>query len=375
MAEVGMKNVVAQEQAGKPTLHASPQLGAWLQAVGGSLAFTTYQSGRLFLLSPADDGQTLALERILGSAMGLAVGADYLWVANQQQIWRFADTGPRELGGRHYDAVYLPRQGYLLGGCDAHDILADVQFLGRRHELLFVNTRFSCIAALDAHYNFRPVWRPGFISALAPEDRCHLNGMGQRDGELAFATLCGRYDTAMGWREMKSGGGCVVDVPSGETLCSGLSMPHSPRWHDGKLWLLNSGDGDLGYVDAAGRFNSVYQCPGFARGLCFVDGYAVVGLSKLRPNTFASGLNIKERLESQNIRETCGLLVIDPRSGKSVHWLTLEGPVTELYDVAFLPGTTKPYTPGFSEPDLHRALFRLPETEFAVSLSECPPGE
>lgn len=365
MTDVGLQSVIAQErQAEKPALNASPGLGGWLKEVGGSLAFTTYQSSRLFLLSAAEDGQTLALERIMGAAMGLAVDPKGLWVVNQQQAWRFSNLGPQTLGETAFDAVYMPRKGYFLGPCDAHDILADVSFRGQNHELLFVNTHYSCIAALDDYYNFRPIWKPAFISALSLGDRCHLNGMCARDGELAYATLCGRSDTAIGWKPMKSGGGCVVDIASNEIVCEGLSMPHSPRWHDGKLWLLNSGDGDFGYVDfAAHRFISVGQCPGFARGLCFIGDYAVIGVSKLRENTFSSGLNIKARLESQHIQEFCGLLVIDPTTGTLVHWLTIEAPVTELYDVAFLPGVMHPYTPGFSEPQLHRAICQFPEDE------------
>ncbi|MBY0430893.1 MAG: TIGR03032 family protein, partial [Rhodospirillales bacterium] len=306
--------------------------------------------------------QTLAQERIVGSAMGLAVGPDDLWISNKEQAWRFANVGPRAVGEWSADAVYMPRKGYFLGPCDTHDILANVNFDGRRHELLFVNTNFSCIAAIDDHYNFRPVWKPDFISAIAPGDRCHLNGMGTRDGELAFATLCGRHDTSFGWKQAKDGGGMVVDINRDEVLCQGLSMPHSPRWHDGQLWLLNSGDGDIGYVES-GRFVSIGLCPGFARGLCFVGGLAVISISKLRENTFAAGLKIKKRLEEKNIREICGLLIVNPNTGKMVHWLTLEGPVTELYDVAFIPGVHRPFTPGFSHPEMHRALLTLPEED------------
>ena len=361
--EIGLASVLAQEgQIQKPILNASPGLGGWLKKVSGSLAFTTYQSSRLFLLSAAEDGQTHALERIMGAAMGLAVDSKGLWIANQQQAWRFSNLGPQTLGETDFDAIYMPRKGHFLGPCDAHDILSDVSFRGQRHELLFVNTHYSCIAALDDYYNFRPIWKPEFISAISLGDRCHLNGMCAKDGDLAYATLCGRSDTAIGWRPMKNGGGCVIDINNNEIVCTGLSMPHSPRWHDGKLWLLNSGDGDFGYVDfATGRFVVVGLCPGFARGLCFVGDYAVIGVSKLRENTFSSGLNIEARLKAQHIQETCGLLVIDPKTGTLVHWLTIEAPVTELYDVAFLPGVMHPYTPGFSEPQLHRAICRFPD--------------
>ncbi len=360
---IGLASVLAQEnQTQKPAIYASPGMGTWLKEVGGSLAFTTYQSSRLFLISAGDNGQTFALERIMGAAMGLAVDQQGLWVANQQQVWRFSNVGAQTLGETVYDAVYMPRKGYFLGPCDTHDILSNVNFHGQQHEFLFVSTHYSCIASLDDYYHFRPVWKPSFISEISLGDRCHLNGMCARNGELAYVTLCGQSDTAIGWRTMKNDGGVVIDITHNEIVCEGLSMPHSPRWHDGKLWLLNSGEGDFGYVDfATGRFIAVGLCPGFARGLCFVGDYAVIGVSKLRENAFSSGLNVESRLKSQHIQETCGLLVIDPKTGTLVHWLTIEAPVTELYDVEFLPGVMHPYTPGFSEPQLHRAICLFPD--------------
>jgi uncharacterized protein (TIGR03032 family) len=351
-----MASVRAQEAHAKPVLHPSPGLGPWLREMGGSLAFSTYQTSRLFFLSADQGGQTQAQERIVGSAMGLAIDQNVLWISNKEQVWRFANVGPRHIKDQEWQAVYMPRKGYFLGACDTHDIIPGATFQGRGYELAFVNTLYSCIAAIDAHYGFRPLWKPDFISALSPEDRCHLNGMGTRDGELAYATLCGRFDTPIGWKAEKNGGGCVVDIRSNEVLCQGLSMPHSPRWHKDRLWLLNSGDGDFGYLDGD-KFVPVALCAGFARGLCFVGDYAVIGLSRLRDNTFASGMDIKDRLEKANIQQRCGLIVVDLNTGLVVHWLTIDGVVSELYDVAFLPGITRPYTPGFSEPDLHRGIF------------------
>jgi uncharacterized protein (TIGR03032 family) len=373
----GLAAVCAQEkQQAKPKLHPSPGLGAWLREVGGSLAFTTYQSARLFLISADENGQTDGLERIMGAAMGMAVDENGMWVCNRQQAWRFSNLGPQVVGEVAYDAVYMPRKGYFLGPCDVHDIVADVTFRGERHELLFVNTHYSCIAAIDDFYNFRPVWKPHFISAISLGDRCHLNGMCARDGELAYATLCGRSDTAIGWKPMKSGGGCVVEIATNKIICEGLSMPHSPRWYKGRLWLLNSGDGDFGYVDfATGTFVAVARCPGFPRGLAFVGDYAVIGLSKLRDNAFSSGLSIFGFMESRHIRQTSGLLVIDIRTGALVHWLTIEGVVEELYDVAFLPGVTRPFTPGFSEPHLHQTLVHGPQGEFAIVPAPPKNGE
>lgn len=356
-ADAGLATVTAQEKQQRPTLYPSPGLGQWLKEMGGSLLFSTYQSARVFFLFADDNAETVAQERIVGSAMGLAVDQNALWISNKEQVWRFANVGPHTIKDEDWQAVYMPRKGYFVGACDTHDIVAGATFKGRGYELAFVNTLYSCIAAVDAHFAFRPIWKPDFITALSPEDRCHLNGMGTRDGELAYATLCGRNDTAIGWKARKNGGGCVVDIRDDQVLCDGLSMPHSPRWHGDRLWLLNSGCGEFGTVDLAGGvFEPVAPCAGFARGLCFVGDYAIIGLSKLRDNTFSSGLPIKEKLERQHVLERCGLMVVDLRSGKVVHWLHIQGVVTELYDVAFLPGITRPYTPGFSEPDLHKGI-------------------
>lgn len=356
--------------AGKPLLTPSPGLAAWLESTGGSLAFSTYQTGRLFFLGTNPDGSLVALERVVGTAMGLAIDQDKLWIGNREQLWRFSNTGPDEINGQPYDAIYMPRQGYLLGNSNTHDILADATYQGQRFDLLYANTQFSCIATPDDHYSFRPVWVPEFISELTPDDRCHLNGICAQEGELAYATICGRFDTRLGWKGVKSHGGCVVDVRSGATVCTGLSMPHSPRWHDGRLWLINSGEAQLGYVDFPRKtFVPLLPCQGFARGLAFVDHYAVVALSRLRPEKhgLVGQINLAAQLESKGQYQRCGLLVFDIARNALAHWLTIEGQVTETYDVAFLPGIRKPYTPGFREPEQHRWRMHLPPGPWRVA--------
>lgn len=360
----------------KPQLVPSPGLAQWLWDTGGSLLFSTYQSGRLFMLGNRPDRSLHALERVVGTAMGLAVDQEKLWVGNREQIWRFSNTGADDIAGEAYDAIYMPRNGYFVGNSNTHDVLADVSIRGEKFKFLYANTQFSCVATLDEHYTFRPVWTPDFITLLAPQDRCHLNGICARDGELAYATVCGRSDTALGWKGAKSHGGFVMDIASGETVCSGLSMPHSPRWHNGKLWLINSGEAELGYVDfASGRFQPVALCQGFARGLTFVGDYAVVALSRLRPDKhgLVGEVNLAEKLEEKGFYQRCGLLVIELSTGRLVHWLSIEGPVTELYDVAFLAGIRRPYTPGFREPEQHTWRMQLPPGP--VAADPMPPKD
>jgi hypothetical protein len=178
---------------------------------------------------------------------------------------------------------FVPREGRVTGRTDIHDIgMAEID--GVRAPV-FVNTLFSCLATVSDRASFRPLWRPKFVSALAPEHRCHLNGLAMDGARPAYVSAVSRSDVADGWRERRQDGGVVIDVASGEIVASGLSMPHSPRLYDGKLWLLNSGTGEFGTVDReSGAFTPVAFCPGYARGLAFAGRHAVIGLSRPRPH-------------------------------------------------------------------------------------------
>ncbi len=205
-------------------------------------------------------------------------------------------------------------------------------------ELWFVNTRFSCLARRARSYSFAPCWRPAFITALAPEDRCHLNGLGVRDGQVRYVTALGATDTPGGWRADKRSGGLLLDVPSGAVLARGLSMPHSPRWYAGKLWLLESGNGGVVVVDeATGRYESIAALPGFTRGLDFHGRFAFIGMSQVRESALFSGIAITELPE-----RLCGVWVLDIVSGQTVAYLKFEDAVQKIFAVAVLPGRRFP---------------------------------
>ena len=205
-------------------------------------------------------------------------------------------------------------------------------------ELVLINTRFSCLARRAVNHSFVPRWRPPFISALAPEDRCHLNGLGLRGGQVRYVTALGATDTPGGWRADKPGGGILMEVPSGEIIARGLSMPHSPRWHAGRLWLLESGNGGLGVVDEAnGRNEAVAELPGFTRGLDFHGRFAFVGLSQVRESAVFSGIAIAERPE-----RSCGVWVLDTVTAQTVAYLKFEEAVQEIFAVQVLTGRRCP---------------------------------
>lgn len=325
------------EAAKKLDVFGSATLPEWLAERQVSLAFTTYQASRLMLVGISPQGRLTVNSRTFPRCMGLFASSDsqVLMLATNHQIWRLANV--LQPGGDYEgcDRLYLPRIGYTTGRLDTHDIVVD-----SGGKVFFVATGFNCIATLDSVHSFAPVWKPAFISTLANQDRCHLNGLALRDGKPRYVTAVAQTDVADGWRDWRADGGVVIDIETNEVIAQGLSMPHSPRYRDGKLWLHNAGTGEFGYV-ADGDFTPVAFCPGFLRGLAFVDNYAIVGLSKPRDKTF-TGLPLQERLEAAHAKPQCGLHIIDLATGQTVEWLRVEGPLAELYDVAVLPGTKLP---------------------------------
>ncbi len=311
-----------------------------LQHLGASLLVTTYQANKLLVARAAGQGLSL-LVRTFDQPMGLAVDARRLALGTRTQVWvlrNAPDIAPRiEPAGQH-DACYVPRSAHVTGDIRGHEIA----WAGE--ELWAVNTRFSCLCTLHPDYSFVPRWRPPFVTALAAEDRCHLNGLAIVDGRPKYVTALGETDTANGWRADKPRGGCLMEVSSGERISRGLSMPHSPRWHDGRLWLLESGTGQLVLVDAdTGRRQPVAELPGFARGLALSGPYAFVGLSKIRKTSAMDGVPLAQRREQLK----CGVAAVDLRSGQVIAWLEFQTAVEEIFDVQLLPGLRFPEVVGF----------------------------
>ena len=336
----------------KLELQTSRQFSNFLAEQAISLAVTTYQAGKLFLLGVQPDGRLSVFERTLERCMGLCATADSLHVATLYQIWRFQNVLPRGAAHGGHDAVFSPRMSWVTGDLDVHDIA-----IGADGRPVFANTLFSCIATVSDTDSFVPLWQPKFISKLAAEDRCHLNGLTLRDGKPAYVTVVGQSDVADGWREHRRAGGCVIDVESNEVVVSGLSMPHSPRLHNGKLWILNAGTGEFGWVDtAAGKFEPVAFLPGYARGLSFVGDFALVGISLPRDNKTFNGLALNEELTRRGAEPRCAIMVIDLRTGDSVHWVRFSGVVQELYDVAAIPGIRRPSAIGFRSDEIRRVI-------------------
>lgn len=302
-----------------------------LTQLGISLAVSTYQAGKVILVR--NDGGVINTHfRNFHKPMGVAADNSRLTIGGANTVWSYRNmpaVAPKaEPFGRH-DACYLPRQIHVTGDIDIHELAYDSE-----GQLWVVNTRFCALCTLDPEHSFNPVWRPSFVTSLAAEDRCHLNGLAMMGGEPKYVTALGETDTPGGWRENKRDGGILIDVQTNEVLLRGLSMPHSPRWHAGKLWVLESGVGSLARVDLeSGEWLEVCRLPGFTRGLSFAGPLAFIGLSQVRETAVFSGIPLVDQLHER----TCGVWVVNIETGITVAYLRFDAGVQEIFAVQVLP--------------------------------------
>jgi uncharacterized protein (TIGR03032 family) len=325
-----------------------------LKELGVSLLVSTYQANKLLAVRASDVGLS-TLVRTFDRPMGLAVAQQRLAIGTRHEVWNFQnapDIASRvEPVGAH-DACYLPRSSHVTGDIGIHEIAFGCD------DLWLVSTRFSCLCTLDPDYSFVPRWRPPFISAIAAEDRCHLNGLALVDGRPRYVTALGTTDTRDSWRADKPHGGCIIDIASGEFMMQGLSMPHSPRWHDGRLWVLESGTGGVVLVDATtGHHETITQLPGFTRGLAFAGPYLFVGLSKIRPTSAMDGVPLAERRKELK----CGIAVVDTRTGHTIAFLEFQTAVEEIFDVQIVRGVRFPEVLGFQQEAIHHTFIVPPD--------------
>ena len=306
-----------------------------LQQLGISILVSTYQAGKLIVLRA--DGENINTHfRMFSKPMGIAANRERIAIGCASQIWELhnmpAVANKLDPPGKH-DACYIPRKVSVTGDIDIHEMA-----WGKK-DLWFVNTRFSCLCTLDSKYSFVPRWRPPFVTVLTPEDRCHLNGLAMIDAQPKYVTALGQTDTVGGWRGNKASGGILMNVDTKEVVSTGLSMPHSPRWYDNRLLILESGNGSLGVIDlASGNLETITTLPGFTRGIDFCGSLAFIGLSQVRETAVFSGIPLTERLEAR----ICGVWVVNIMTGETIAFLRFEDAVQEIFAVQVLPNIAFP---------------------------------
>lgn len=329
----------------------SRDFAGWLAARRCALALTTGAEGRLVLIGAAPDGRLSVFLRDFDGAFGLHAEGQSLILGTAFQIWRLQNAVAPGRDAAGYDRLFVPRIAYTTGDVRAGDVA-----LAADGTVLFANTLFSCIAAASTEFSFVPVWRPRFISRLAPDDRCHLTGFALEGGRPRYVTVAAESDEPGGWAARIGDGGAVIDVASGEPVVQRLAFPLAPRLEGERLWLGEGASGLFGFVEPGkGAFEEVAFFPGWISGVAFTPGFAIVATSTRRDGRPADGLPLEANLRHYNSKAQTALCVVDLATGETVHWLRLDG-LAEIRAVAVLADTAQPAALGLAGDDIRRVL-------------------
>ena len=301
-----------------------------------SIILSTYQAARVIVIGSVDGEELFQVPVSIKKPMGIAIEKSKLAIAGLDELIFYSNnenvTDTLKLNEKKFDNIFVQRASYNTSTIDIHDIhFGDGVLWG-------VNSLFSCLCTFDINYNFRPKWKPLFIDALAPEDRCHLNGMAFKDNLPRFVTALSQTNEKEGWRKDKMSSGVLLEVPSGNVVLSGLAMPHSPRFVKDDLYVLESGTGKLLLVDTTnGSSEVVYNFGCFVRGMSSLNNFLVIGKSKIRNGSKDFG-DLEVRENSTN----AGIIIFDLVNRKIVGEINYETTVEEIFDVQVMEGMVKP---------------------------------
>ncbi|MBL6671013.1 MAG: TIGR03032 family protein [Flavobacteriaceae bacterium] len=321
-----------------------------------TLTISTYQAGRLFLIG-SQDGKHLDVQSVrMRKPMGISVYNNRLAVAclNSVEIYASNDQIGRNIpfSFQKYDSFYVPRMNYVSGHLDLHDL--------HMHSkgIFGVNTQFNCISAFSIEHHFTPIWRPSFIDAIVPEDRCHLNGMAVHNDLPVYVSALSSGNEEGDWRKDITSTGVIINVNTNEILAEGLSMPHSPRIIDDDLFFIESAHGAITrYNRKAKSFKTFASTGAFSRGLDNVDNLLAVGRSKARESS-----KTFQKISREIREKPCGIDLFDLSSGKKLAWLNFGSVVDEIFDIRFINGR-KNAMYGMKGTDTYEPI-TTPETNF-----------
>lgn len=334
----------------------SPNMPQLLHSMNCSIAISTYQAGKVIFISAPDTTKLVQLPRNVHKPMGIAIQGQRMAIASRYDVTIYTNAGkmarnyPKQPDT--YDSLYLPRSTYYTGETDIHDL----HWQGNM--LWAVNTRFSCLSTFNTDHSFVPVWKPFFIDAITPEDRCHLNGVAFQNNKPKYATALGQSNKPYGWRENKSQGGILIDTEHNTIIIDKLPMPHSPRLYPEGLFILLSATGEIARINSNRSLEIMKSLEGFVRGMDRIGNFLFIGLSKLRETspTFQDLPIVDKSI-------FCGVAVVDINTWNTIAHLKYESSVEEIYDVRILQASRRP---GLltTEKEGHFLAITTPEGDF-----------
>ena len=198
------------------------------------------------------------------------------------------------------------------------------------HDLAFVGGRLhanavgqNAVVRLDEDGGYTRVWWPRCIETghgpVFGRNHLQLNSIaaGPDLRRSFFSASCARVGARRpGHRNFPvDRRGVIFSGATREPIATGLTRPHSARLARGRLWVDDSGYGQLALV-RDGRIEPVVQLPGWTRGLAFRGRIAFVGTSRVLPRfrQYAPGLDLE--------RSVCGVHAVDTDSGRILGSLT-----------------------------------------------------
>lgn len=319
-------------------IRATPSFITFLQAFNISLAVTSY-SAHCVMVICAREGRLHMEQLPVAKPRGIAAYGNLLTIGSYSEVLNFQRSDHlldevNQAEERRHDCLYMPRNTHITGELNIHDMAWGDE------GLWFVNSQFSCLCTLQPDISFLPRWKPFFIDQITPDGTGHLNGLGMENGMPSVVTcfsVSGEKQSS--WREQKDmHTGALIDVATNRILMDGLVMPHSPRVYGEHIYVCESGYGRVWrYSRQTRQKELVLEVPGFTRGLQFIGGYMLVGLSRVRPSSIL-GNNPLAQLE---YTDPAGLLVFDLATMEVI--ARCECGDMQIYDLAVIENTSSPW--------------------------------
>ena len=331
----------------------SKNFNCWLCDRRLSLAFTSTRLNKIFLLGSSSKNELSIFERSLDKPTAIHYTDNQLFVSTAFQVWRFKNILTSSQSTRDgYDSLFVPRNSYVTGEIGVIDL--KVNALG---EPIFSSSLFSCVSTVSQNYSFAPLWRPPFISKIVAETRCFLNGLALHNDKSRFVTTWSQTNSKNGWCNDFKNRGIVIDISSDEIICDGLTKPGRLCIHENILWLSHSGTGYIGTIDFNNKkFNPVIFCPGLITGFEIWNDFAFIALSKMSSKDYQE-LELGAELRKRNLEPWCGIFIVDLKNAKLLHWVQLQGLISELDDLTVIPDSCRPSIIGFQNQQIKRTIY------------------